>query len=532
MDYGERQAEEADSGSGVMQTMLERLRELKQQGVFQTPAKTLTSTVPNMTIQDALKALGHTQFRPGQEALISEIITSGDDGTLVICPTGWGKSLIFQIPALVLDGMAIIVSPLISLMKDQVDKLQSAGISTTFINSSLSDKDTKIALQEVVTGTVKIMYVAPERFGNATFNRVISNMTVGLMAIDEAHCISQWGNDFRRSYSRLGAVIQNVKPKRVIALTATATPEVQDDICESLGIPNAKRFVRGVYRSNLQLAIMSGYTSRLDAIRVIADDCQKAGHKTGIIYAATRQEAETTGGYLKSNGVDASVYHGGLKDSERTDIQNGWAQKGGIIVATVAFGMGIDRPDVRFVVHSGLSSSLEALYQEIGRAGRDGNEAMCLSLWDDGGRDYQTQMTLINITNPTGSDVRDFWVWLRGYAQSIAKPNCKEVTVSLTQKDMGQQSGCYNVGGCVSFLKKHKAIEKIANGEYKVHLACGNFDYTKLDNVRRDKIAKVDKVVEFYRTKGCRFGFICDYFGDTSFTGSCGSCDNCTQPSS
>jgi ATP-dependent DNA helicase RecQ len=329
---------------------------------------------------------------------------------------------------------------------------------------------------------------------------------------------------------KLGEVAKRILPKRIIALTATATKRVQDDICSSLNIPNAKRFVKGVYRPNLQLAAEHGFgRSRPEAIRMVVLGSLECGNKTGIIYAPTRKDAEGICTYLKERGVKALFYHAGLNATQRTATQNQWAQNGGVIVATLAFGMGIDRPDVSFVIHSGLSSSIEDLYQEIGRAGRDGREALCITFWDSAW-DYQTQMFLINKTNPSGQEVKVFWTWMSSLALEKAKPGADTATINMTQEAMGDISGCDSVSGCISFLKKRGLVKKVVNGVYEVSLRTVELDYSSLDEIRADKVRKLDEIVAFYRSKECRMALICAHFGDMSLTGKCGVCDNCTSP--
>jgi superfamily II DNA helicase RecQ len=240
--------------------------------------------------------------------------------------------------------------------------------------------------------------------------------------------------------------------------------------------------------------------------------------------------AENICGHLKAKGIAAMFYHAGLDTKPRTDIQNKWADNGGVIVATCAFGMGIDRPDVRFVIHVGLTNGIEDWMQEVGRAGRDGKNALCLSLWEFG-KDYATQMMLIDLTNPTSEDVSRFWSWLSAVATREAKPGCHTVTINMIQKEMGQQANCDNVGGCISFLKKENVVKTLGKGKYQVSVG-GNhhFDFSELDKQRQDKVDKVNEVVAFYNTKECRAAYICDYFGDVSFNGKCGVCDNCLVP--
>lgn len=314
---------------------------------------------PDLDALEALKQLGFHSFRPGQEDIIRKIVEP-ESRVLAVCPTGWGKSMLYMVPSIACDGMALIVSPLISLMKDQVDKLKSSGVSVEMVNSTLTLKEVKRVLTAIQLGQVKILYVAPERFSNDEFMRVIRDIPIGLFAVDECHCISRWGHDFRPAYKRLGDVIKNVKPKRVAALTATATKRVRDDIVDSLGIPGAKMFIRGVYRSNLCLSAKYIDTgNRLRLIRKAIQFHKNKGHETGIIYAPVRRKVEEL-----AMALDAVPYHAGLNNDLRKQVQEEWSENGGIIVATCAFGMGIDRSDVRFVYHWGLSPSIEDWYQE------------------------------------------------------------------------------------------------------------------------------------------------------------------------
>lgn len=509
-----------------MISMLEKIREMKKTGRLSPPVVSC-SNASSMTINEALIKLGHTTFRPHQEDVVKEVL-GGRNGVLGVFPTGYGKSAVYQIPAIISDGMTIVVSPLISLMKDQVDKLVSLGVKAFLLNSSLTQAQATEVLAEVIGDGVKVLYVAPERFGNEEFNRCIFGKKVSLLAIDEAHCISRWGGDFRPSYSKLGMVIRRVRPRQVVALTATATKQVQDDICRSLGIIGAKRFVVGIHRPNLHMAVISGFgNSRLEALAMIVKEHAAEGHHTGIVYTQTRSGADSTKEYLLNRGLKATSYHGGLSAKRRTEIQNQWAANGGVIIATNAFGLGIDKPDVRFVVHMGLTGSIEDWYQEVGRAGRDGKDSLCVSFYDHE-YDYGVQMVLIDRTNPTGRDVEMFWTWLRDVASREAKSGCQSVVVNMTQDEMGEHSGCVNVPGCMAFLRRSRLVKTLGRGRYNVSLrAHRDFDYGVLNKARQDKILKLDEVVALYRSVECRAAYVCNYFGDTFFHGTCGVCDNC-----
>lgn len=324
------------------------------------------------------KYFNFSSFRPGQEEIVQSIIDGKD--VVALMPTGGGKSLCYQLPAILNDKLTIIISPLIALMKDQVDSLNARGVRATFINSSLNGAEAEARISDIKNGRTKILYIAPERFGNKNFAKMFKDLDVYLLAVDEAHCVSQWGHDFRPDYLLIKDYIKNLKNRPVVsAFTATATPEVKDDIIKRLELKNPQVFARGFNRPNLKFFVQSGLSKDQRAKEALRITNSFSG--SGIIYTITRKEAEAVAEYFSRSGINAIAYHAGMPGEKRTQIQNDFMEnKFKVIVATIAFGMGVDKADIRFVIHLGMPSSLEGYYQEAGRAGRDGEQSYCVLL--------------------------------------------------------------------------------------------------------------------------------------------------------
>ena len=391
-------------------------------------------------------------FRPGQQNVI-EAILSGRD-TLCIMPTGGGKSLCFQLPTIAREGVTIVISPLIALMKDQVDSLLERGIPATFINSTLSLDEQQARIADMVAGKHKLVYIAPERLRSSSFMRSVQRTKIQLLAVDEAHCISQWGHDFRPDYARLGRFRERLGNPQTVALTATATSLVQADISKILRLKEPAKFVTGFARTNLALSVKSpkgNVEKDQSLVRFL-----KSHPGCGIIYASTRKSCEKLIELL-SEEIDRSVafYHAGLPIDMRRKVQEKFMSgEIEIIVATNAFGMGIDKSDLRFVIHYNLPGSIEAYYQEAGRAGRDGKPSECLMLYSY--QDKFIQEFFIENSYPSKDTVREVY----SYLCSINKDPI-EMTLQEVKDDLGLQIGTTGIATCENLLEKSGAIERL-----------------------------------------------------------------------
>jgi len=329
------------------------------------------------SIQQTLRQVfGLQDFRPHQQTIIEHLVAGGD--AFVLMPTGGGKSLCYQLPALHRDGLGIVISPLISLMKDQVDALQANGVRAAMYNSNLGAGEARSVLARLHGGELDLLYVAPERMMRPGFIHSLESVPVGLIAIDEAHCVSQWGHDFRPEYAALGELREHFPGTPFIALTATADPQTREDIVEVLGLQEARRFVTGFDRPNIRYIVLEKHQPQGQLLRFL----QGREKESGIVYALSRKRVEEIAGHLADRGYRAAAYHAGLAAGTRKEVQERFIRDDlSIVVATVAFGMGIDKPNVRFVVHYDLPRHLEGYYQETGRAGRDGLPAEALLLF-------------------------------------------------------------------------------------------------------------------------------------------------------
>lgn len=391
------------------------------------------------------KYYGYTSFRRGQEDIINSIVNNND--VLAIMPTGGGKSICYQVPALCLDGITIVISPLISLMKDQVDALKAMGIKADFINSSLSISKYNEVLENINNDEYKIIYVAPERLDSIDFINIMRYKNVSQVAIDEAHCVSQWGHDFRSSYKRIHHFINSLEKRPIVtAFTATASDEVREDILDILGLINPDVYITGFDRENLSINIVKSSSKN----RYLLEYIEHHKEESGIIYAATRKEVENIYDGLLKRNISVSKYHAGLSNEERKVNQEEFIKDNiKVMVATNAFGMGIDKPNIRWVVHYNMPQSIENYYQEIGRAGRDGDKSECILLFAPGDIHTHKYLIDIGIENPNRKLVQ--YKKLQQIVDLIYSNTCYRKNILTyfgeeVNKDCNNCSNCLNEG--------------------------------------------------------------------------------------
>lgn len=482
-----------------------------------------------MAPEEALKDyFGFECLRAGQDEIVAAIMAGRD--TLAIMPTGGGKSLCYQLPALCRDGVTIVVSPLIALMKDQVDALVGKGIPAAAINSSLGGDEYRQVMQDFRSGALKIVYVAPERFGNDGFMRMLQGMQISLLAIDEAHCLSQWGHDFRPDYLRLGRVRQELGNPQTVALTATATENVRQDILQTLQLQDPAVVISGFGRDNLDFGIThcEGRRAKFERIRHIIEKWKK-----GIIYCSTRKNVMTVFEEIQGYGSTAVAYHAGMTDEEREFSQNAFISgRADVVVATNAFGMGIDRSDVRFVIHFEIPGSVEAYYQEAGRAGRDGELSVCELLFNHA--DLKTQEFFFEGSNPSVELIRSVYNMLR--ARCNADTGELQMTVDAMAAELGKDVNPMGVGTSLSALIHAGAImrsdvpgsntrlTKVLNPG--LPFASLDIDKDRIEEKARRDHAKIEAITRYAYSIGCRQRWILDYFGESGAC-DCGHCDSC-----
>ena len=408
------------------------------------------------------KYYGYTSFRKGQENIITSIINKED--VLAIMPTGGGKSICYQVPALCLDGITIVISPLISLMKDQVDALKTMGVKARLINSSLSNSEYNEALEEIENDECKIIYIAPERLDSMEFVNIIRGKNISQVAIDEAHCVSQWGHDFRVSYKKIPYFINRLDKRPIVtAFTATASNEVREDIINILDLHNPAVYITGFDRENLSINIVKSSSKN----KYTLDYVENHKNESGIIYASTRKEVETIYEGLLKRNYSVAKYHAGLSNEARKEYQENFINDDiKIMVATNAFGMGIDKPNIRWVLHYNMPQSIENYYQEIGRAGRDGEDSECVLLFSPGDVHTQKYLVEVGIENPERKRVQ--YKKLQQMVDLVYSNTCYRKNIlnyfgEIFLEDCNNCSNCLNEGEVVDkTLDAQKVISCIA----------------------------------------------------------------------
>ncbi|WP_339886923.1 MULTISPECIES: RecQ family ATP-dependent DNA helicase [Rhodopirellula] len=448
---------------------------------------------PSIDPESLLPRFGLKEFRPGQRDVV-DALAAGTD-CLCVMPTGGGKSLCYQLPSLAREGTTIVVSPLIALMKDQVDTLQRRGIQARLLNSTQSPGQQESVMEEMAAGKLDLIYVAPERLRNGRFLDVVPKANVSLLAVDEAHCVSEWGHDFRPDYSRLGRFRDRyLGGVQTIGLTATATPTVRDDICELLNLKQPRVFVTGFARTNLRFSVTpcNNDVAKQNALR----DYLAKQPGAGIIYGATRKRCEEIAEWLpEKTGRKVGVYHAGMHPDERRRVQESF-MKGDLsaIVATNAFGMGIDKSDIRFVVHYNMPGSLEAYYQEAGRAGRDGGTSQCLLLFAYS--DRQIQEFFIENRYPSRETVKKVYEYLLSREEDPI-----ELTLDQVREAIGVRDGSEAIGTSETLLSKAGALRRLDASANQAVLRIDSDVPTLLDflpreaKLKRQVMTAIEKIV-------------------------------------
>lgn len=484
----------------------------------------MQSSSMGKNLQEQLqKTFGHSQFRGDQEAIIRGVLDG--KSALVLMPTGMGKSLCYQLPSTMLEGMTVVISPLIALMQDQVSEARRKGLAATFLASVLSKEQREERQAQVRAGKVKLLYVTPERFRKAEFLETLASQKISLLAVDEAHCISQWGHDFRPDYSRLGEIREKMGNPTTLALTATATPEVQKDIVQQLHLEGVSTFATALERPNLSLNVHDVYGMDEKLRGLVGLRHQVPG--TAIVYTSLIQTLYKFSGELSRLGISHLIYHGQLSPEERQRNQKRFQQNSGeMILATPAFGLGVDKKDVRLLIHLEIPGSVEAYFQEVGRAGRDGQQSECHLFYDPD--DVSIQMEFLKWANPEPSFIEQVYRLIEAGGPGLGQDGIDHLRKQLNFYN----SRDFRVETAVNLLERWGCLE-VSNQNRLGFLPVKGPTPENLDDHGRAQRVRVQnqKLLDVVRVatleKGCRQQLVLESFGHSIQP--CGICDLCRK---
>ena len=470
---------------------------------------------------------GYDSFRVGQNEVVEKVAQGRD--LVVVMPTGGGKSLCYQVPALHMDGMCIVISPLISLMKDQVDALQKKSISAYFINSSISREEVDSIMALVMSNKVKLLYMSPEKLESDEFKNILSRVKLSFIAVDETHCVSQWGNDFRPAYKRLGENIDYISARvgyRIprLALTATATEDAIAEVKDFLSMSEPETIVKGFMRTNLALRVISTEDKKDALLKLITPE-----DKGVIVYSSTAKNVKAYAEMFEDMGYSTAAYHGKMESAERSEVQDKFLKDEiRVIFATNAFGMGVDKPNVKKVIHTDLPINIENYYQEAGRAGRDGSESECYLIHSRG--DRRSIEFLIEKSLPSRKAISGLAELIRNWSMDTFDIEPYQLMVILRHTKSYMLDACYQILSECGLIKINKVLGE--NGEFETVYEIANRnaspDYEMIYLLRSMRFRKLDWMERFAKTDKCRMAFILKYFGEHTTT-DCGKCDNCIQ---
>lgn len=478
-------------------------------------------------IEEARKALhkyfGFENFRQGQIEVLGDVLKR--DNVIAVMPTGAGKSLLYQLPAMIFEGVVLVVSPLISLMKDQVDSLIKKGIQAAYINSTLAPDRKRRVINNMKLGVYDLIYISPERLAIPEFQNDLRSTPIAMIAVDEAHCISQWGHDFRPDYLRIIEIRKLLGNPQTVAFTATATEFVRKEIAKRLGLETWTDHVAGFNRSNLHFEVKHIATQK-SKIKNIINIYKKFG-PSGIIYCSTRKHVELVQEKLLDANIKSSCYHAGLTDIQRNKVQNDFMNdKLGLVVATNAFGMGIDKADIRFVVHYDIPPDIESYYQEVGRAGRDGKDSYCCLLFNYA----DTRITRFFIEEAHPGYELTYKIWNLISQEQVVSKSFEELETATQAKSTMSIRYVFNLLEKANLIGKARQSDFYICTPYKEGIKFLD-ELLEIDAKRKAVDEnRLEKMVKYAYHKGCRTLWILDYFGDYKRHTKCGVCDNCSKP--